>query len=45
LVSDWTALARLKLSRDQITGLRQYLHGFLVYHLGKVPVTRSRSVK
>jgi DNA repair protein RecO (recombination protein O) len=45
LVSDWTALARLKLSRDQITALRQYLQGFLVYHLGKVPVTRSRSVK
>jgi DNA repair protein RecO (recombination protein O) len=45
LVSDWAALARLKLSRAQITALRQYLHGFLVYHLGKVPVTRSRSVK
>lgn len=42
LVSDWAAVSRLKLSRPQITALRQYLHGFLVYHLGKVPVTRSR---
>jgi DNA repair protein RecO (recombination protein O) len=42
LVSDWTALSRLKLSRPQITALRQYLHGFLIYHLGKVPTTRSR---
>ncbi len=45
LVSDWPALARLKLSRAQTTALRQYLHGFLVYHLGKVPMTRGRSVK
>jgi DNA repair protein RecO (recombination protein O) len=43
LVSDWAALSRLKLSRQQITALRQYLHGFLVYHLGKVPATRTRS--
>jgi len=43
LVSDWAALSRLKLSRPQITALRQYLHGFLVYHLGKVPATRTRS--
>ena len=44
LVSDWDALSRLKLSRTQTVALRQYLHGFLVYHLGKVPATRSRSV-
>ena len=42
LVSDWPALARVKLSGSQITQLRQFLHGFLVYHLGKVPATRSR---
>jgi DNA repair protein RecO (recombination protein O) len=45
LVSDWAALSRLKLSRTQTTALRQYLHGFLVFHLGKVPVTRSRSAR
>jgi DNA repair protein RecO (recombination protein O) len=42
LVSEWSALSRLKLSKPQITSLRQFLHGFLVYHLGKIPVTRSR---
>src|ERR1700677_1300313 len=42
LVSEWPALARLKLSKPQVTGLRQYLHGFLIYHLGKIPHTRSR---
>jgi DNA repair protein RecO (recombination protein O) len=43
LVSDWAAASHLKLSRPQITALRQYLQGFLIYHLGKVPATRSRS--
>lgn len=43
LVSDWTALARLKLSQPQVIALRQYLHGFLIHHLGKVPTNRSRS--
>jgi DNA repair protein RecO (recombination protein O) len=43
LVSDWAAISHLKLSRAQTTALRQYLHSFLIYHLGKVPMTRSRS--
>ena len=42
LVSEWPALARLKLSKPQVTGLHQYLHGFLTYHLGKVPLARRR---
>lgn len=42
LVSDWPGLARLKLSPHQLTGLRQFLHGFMIYHLGKIPATRSR---
>jgi DNA repair protein RecO (recombination protein O) len=40
LVSNWSALSRLKLSRSQTTGLRHFLHEFLVYHLGKVPKLR-----
>ncbi|MDB6068263.1 MAG: recO [Pedosphaera sp.] len=44
LVSEWPALSRLKLSPSQVTSLRQYLHGFLVYHLGKIPITRSRLI-
>lgn len=40
LVSDWSALARIKLTKPQIAGLRQFLHGFLIYHLGRVPQSR-----
>src|SRR5579872_2189907 len=42
LVSDWPATARLKLTPSQITGLRRFLQGFLVYHLGKVPLASKR---
>ena len=34
--SDWPVVARLKLSPAQVTELRQFLHGFLEYHLGRV---------
>jgi DNA repair protein RecO (recombination protein O) len=37
---EWGAVARLKLSADQTTELRQFLHGFLIYHLGKIPDSR-----
>lgn len=40
LVGEWRALPRLKLSRPQVAALRQYLGGFLVHHLGKVPLAR-----
>lgn len=39
---DWLGVARLKLSEAQVTELRQFLHGFLVFHLGKVPMGRAR---
>jgi len=42
LVSNWSALSRLKLTASQLTSLRQFLHGFMVYHLGKIPATRGR---
>jgi recombinational DNA repair protein (RecF pathway) len=34
--SDWPVVARLKPSPAQVTELRQFLHGFLEYHLGRV---------
>ena len=37
---DWSALSRLKLSEAQLTELRQYLHGFLIFHLGRIPKGR-----
>jgi DNA repair protein RecO (recombination protein O) len=38
--SDWPAVARLKLSDPQTTELRKLLHGFLIFHLGKIPKGR-----
>jgi DNA repair protein RecO (recombination protein O) len=41
--NDWPSVARLKLSAAQTTELQQFLHGFLIYHLGRVPMRlRSR---
>lgn len=38
--SRWPAVARLKLSAAQATELRQFLHGYLIYHLGHIPSGR-----
>jgi DNA repair protein RecO (recombination protein O) len=35
--NDWPATSRLKLSEAQATELRQFLHGFLIFHLGRIP--------
>ncbi len=42
--SDWPAIARLKLTTAQNTELRQFLHGFLIYHLGRVPKGRATAL-
>jgi DNA repair protein RecO (recombination protein O) len=39
--NDWPVMACLKLSNDQVTELRQFLHGFLEYHLGSVLKNRA----
>jgi len=38
--SEWSTLVRLKLSDAQVKELRQYLHGFLIFHLGRIPKGR-----
>jgi DNA repair protein RecO (recombination protein O) len=40
----WDALAMLKLSPGQVAEIRQFLHGFILYHLGRVPATRAEAV-
>lgn len=42
--SDWPGVARLRLSEPQVNELRQFLNGFLVFHLGKVPKGRAAAV-
>ena len=38
---DWAAVSRLKLSEAQVVELRQFLQGFLIFHLGKIPKGRT----
>jgi len=37
---DWPAVFRLRLSAAQVREIGPFLHGFLVYHLGKIPKGR-----
>ena len=45
LRSDWNMAARLKLSEAQTRELRQFLHGFMIYHLEKIPAARTAALK
>ena len=40
LSNEWPAVSRLRLSEAQLTELRQFLHGFLIFHLGRIPKGR-----
>ena len=44
LAGDWTDNARLKLSAAQHDELRQFLHGFLIFHLGRLPRGRAAAL-
>lgn len=44
LANDWSAISRLRPSEAQATELRQFLHGFLIFHLGKIPKGRPLQV-
>src|SRR6266850_6150457 len=41
---DWPTISRLSLSAAQTLEIRQFLHGFLIYHLEKVPSGRSAAL-
>ncbi|MCX8089365.1 MAG: DNA repair protein RecO [Verrucomicrobiae bacterium] len=40
LESDWSDLANISLTARQINDLRLFLHGYLIYHLGRIPKGR-----
>ena len=40
----WPAGTRLKLSHVQFTELREFLHGFLIFHLGRLPKGRAAAL-
>ncbi len=41
---DWNDLARLAPSRAQVAELGRFLHGFLIYHLGRIPKGRDAAL-
>jgi DNA repair protein RecO (recombination protein O) len=45
LEGDWESGARLKLSGSQVAELGQFLHGFLIFHVGRVPRGRAAALE
>jgi hypothetical protein len=43
-VKDWPALHRLKLSAPQTQELQHFLHGFIIYHLERIPTGRAAAL-
>jgi len=44
LVKDWPESGRLRPTNPQVAELRQFLHGFLIFHLGRLPPGRAEAV-
>jgi len=44
LEMDWPEIFRLRLSEAQVRELRLYLHGFILYHLERIPRGRSAAL-
>lgn len=42
---DWNQVQNAALSESELRELRQFLHGFLIYHLGKIPPNRANALK
>jgi DNA repair protein RecO (recombination protein O) len=42
--SEWPLLAQMRPSKAQLGELRQFLHGYLIFHLGKVPANRDAAL-
>jgi DNA repair protein RecO (recombination protein O) len=41
---DWPGLAQLRADGTQVAELRQFLNGFLIYHLGRIPKGRTEAI-
>jgi DNA repair protein RecO (recombination protein O) len=44
LADDWKSLSRLKLAGPQTNELGQWLHGFLIFHLDRLPRGRAAAI-
>ena len=45
LESEWKQIAAVQLDQKTVKQVRQFLHGFLIYHLGKIPAGRAEAVE
>ena len=45
LALDWPAVFQLRLSSAQTAEIRLFLHGFLIYHLDRIPRGRGRALE
>jgi recombinational DNA repair protein (RecF pathway) len=43
--TDWERLPDLRATAAQARAVRQFLHGFLIFHLGKIPRGRGNAVE
>jgi hypothetical protein len=43
--TDWEKLPDLRATAAQANAIKQFLHGFLIYHLGKIPKGRERALE
>jgi len=43
--ADWPALFRLRMSAAQEAEIQKFLHGFLMYHLEKLPRSRTAALE
>jgi hypothetical protein len=44
LQRDFTSGFGVKLAVNQVSDLRQFLHGFMIFHLGKLPRGRAQAL-
>jgi DNA repair protein RecO (recombination protein O) len=41
---EWKGIGELTLAESELRELRQFLHGFLIYHLGRIPPNRAAAL-
>jgi DNA repair protein RecO (recombination protein O) len=44
LTTDWAELAGLSATAQQVRSVQQFLHGFLIHHLGRLPTGRATAL-
>ena len=45
MAEDWPAIAKLSATPAEAAALRRFLHGFLIFHLGRLPANRAAALQ